>query len=153
MNTTQAAEKWNVTQNTVSTWCREGWLESAVVNDKNQWMIDDDALPPLKFTDRKQKEFSQRLFLILNALSQRKTIPPTKLHCDGKELQEHFDELLQKKFIKRRQSNNKDIFMNYILTYEGSENLKDKKGLRKILKEVSPIISAASEGTINALKP
>ena len=127
MNTRQASEKWKVTSNTVSTWCREGWVESAIFNDKNQWIINDDALPPLKFTDRKQKKFGQRLYLILEALDQRKTIPPSKLNCDEKELQEHFDELLQKNLIKRKKSSYHNIFWNYRLTSEGSENLKEKK--------------------------
>lgn len=152
MNTKEAAEKWGVTSNTVSTWCREGWLESAILDDKNQWQINDDALAPLKFTDKKQKEFEQRLILILTALSQRKTIPSIKLHCNKKELEEHFEELLQKKFIKKRQEGSQDIFKKYILTLEGSENLRDKKGLRKLLKDFSPVISAVSEGATNALK-
>lgn len=151
MNTREAAKKWKVTTGTVAKWCRDGWVESALKDDKNQWSIYEDALSPLKFTVRQQKEYDQRLFLILKAISQRKTIPHIKLNCDQVELHEYFEELLENNFIKSRKISSEDIFKNYILTTMGVDSLSNRKGLKKVLKDISPIVKAVSEGVMDSI--
>lgn len=48
MGTKEAAEKWGVTQNTVSKWCREGKIKNATQDKKGSpWHIPKNAKCPL----------------------------------------------------------------------------------------------------------
>ena len=144
MNTKQAAKEWGKSQSTVSQWCREGWIESAVKNKDNQWVIDDNALAPLKVSKNKQKEYSQRITLILKALSRRQTIPVSKFIGNKSYLKEHFNELLINGFIREIESDNDDLFSQYFLTIEGNKLLNNKKALKVFLEEISPLVTAVS---------
>jgi len=152
MNTREAAIKWNVQERTVRGWCRDGWVLSAHFDEKKRsWEIDDEALQPLKFSDKKQEKHIDRLALILTALSERKTIPQNKLHCDPNELLEHIEELVSLNFAKKRKGKNEDIFQRYTMTLKGDEFLASRKGLKKIATDLSPLIAAVTEGATKAM--
>lgn len=152
MNTKEAAIKWNVQDRTVRGWCKDGWIASAKFDEKKRsWQMDSEALKPLKFSGRNQEKHIDRLALILTALSERKTIPPDKLHCDKNELLEHIEELISLQFVKKRKVENDDIFQCYTMTFKGDEFLASRKGLKKIADDLSPLIAAVTEGATKAI--
>lgn len=49
IGTKEAARRWNVTENTVRKWCREGKIYGATQDKKwSPWHIPQDAIKPLK---------------------------------------------------------------------------------------------------------
>ena len=59
MGTNEAAEKWGVSQATVSKWCREGRITPQPTQDKpgSPWHIEFNATPPINY---KQKNKTYR---------------------------------------------------------------------------------------------
>lgn len=48
MGTKEASEKWGITANTISRWCREGKIKKAEHDAKGSpWRIPSDATPPI----------------------------------------------------------------------------------------------------------
>lgn len=156
MNIKEAADNWGVAVRTVQGWCKDGWVASAEKDvEKGTWTIDSEALRPLKFSDKRQEKYINRLALILAALSEQKTIPPAKLHCDQSELLEHFEELCDLQFVQRRKikGDNKsdDIFRCYRITLQGAEFLEDRQGIKKIAADLQALVAGVSEGITKAL--
>lgn len=146
MNTKEAARAWQVSERTVQSWCKHGWTESAKCDTgKRVWKIEIDAAKPLIFSEKKQESHSQRLALILIALSKRKTIPPGKLHCDRDSLQEHFNQLSIAGLIEERNVQSQDMFQCYSASMKGDEFLANRKGILKIARDLIPILAPIAQ--------
>lgn len=152
MNAKEAAKKWNVSDRTVRGWCKDGWIITAKFDEKERlWLMYTNALQPYKFSKNKYKHHNDRLALVLKALDERKTFPPAKMNYDNNEILELFQELQKLKFIQHRKTSEDDIFQNYKLTKNGGDYLLQRKGLRKIASDLSPLIEAVAKGATGAI--
>ena len=145
MNTKEAAEKWGVTQGTVSRWCKTGWIESAKKDPANrEWEISDDAKRPHIFSNKKQETHIKRTLLILAALSMRRVIPLSKLNYNTTEMKEHFDELCSLDLVKKKKIDLDygSLFMNYVPTNKGDEFLENRNSSKIKRDDIRTLIQA-----------
>jgi hypothetical protein len=145
MNTKEAAEKWRVTQGTVSRWCKNGWIESAKKDlATREWEISDDAIRPHIFSNKKQETHIKRSLLILEALSMRRVIPLSKLNYNTTDIKEHFDELCSLDLVKKKKVNldHRNFFFTYVPTIKGDEFLKNRNSSKIKHENVKTLIQA-----------
>ncbi|HHX09537.1 MAG: hypothetical protein ACOYI6_08770 [Christensenellales bacterium] len=154
----EAAKKWGVTANTVRNWCKDGLFETASISQvKKSWQIADGTLKPHRFRGNVHKTFTGRLALILRSLDKTESITPARLNLDRSELKEHFLTLQEAGYVREKhnltpeEKNTLDLFRCYTLTTEGGNRLKGERVLRRIASDLSPAISALSEGATKAI--
>ena len=160
MTTKEAAAKWKVSDRTVRDWCTEGLIEGAKQDaDSKIWSIPEKALSPHKFGHRQFKHLEQRLVLILEAMSLRKTISPIQFKYDREDMLEEFSTLFNAKLIEVKEilpdksEGIKDLFRYYKLSMAGIAFRNEHKTFPKIIKAITPLSTAAAEAVIKASLP
>jgi hypothetical protein len=152
MTTTEAAKKWTCDESTVRGWCQEGLIEGAKQEgNNNPWFIPENALPPYKFGRKKFDHLENRLVLILEAMSLRKTIAPKQFGYSRQDMLEEFLTLFNAKLIEEKEfqpdeaEKVQDLFRYYKLSMAGNDFLKQHKGFLKAVKEILSVATAVKQ--------
>lgn len=134
MNTKQAAERWNISNNEVTKYCRKGFVEGAN-KVGGHWNIPTNAARPYYFEPKKAESQLGRKALILRAISFERVIPSDKLSQNPGRVEVLFTELINQGLIMRVQGENNaiSIFRDHILTREGEIFLAENKTYMRII--------------------
>lgn len=160
MTTKEAATRWQVSERTVRSWCSEGLIEGAAQSGDNKtWSVPENALSPYKFGRRQYKHLEQRLVLILEAMSLRKTLHPIQFNYGRQDMREEFLTLLKAGLIEEKEAKPdesedvEDLFRYYKLSLKGIEFRNEHKTLPQIIKAITPLIAVATEAAVRGAMP
>ncbi len=132
MTAKQAAQKWNLSLETIYTYLREGLIFGAYKNENGHWVIDDHALKPLRIRSNAFTNEQQRYRLILQALNHRQSISQNQFDSD---LKDYFYVLEESgNIIKLKNSQHQDLFGQYKPTQLGLNTLKSQTKLIELVR-------------------